>query len=140
VDIPHEMQIASSMVSKAMTIPQTAEKLMEAAKQVGYGQIPPYQHSECFTTGAFDLILSTPPRNGSAFELSQAVCAEYDSVKEDTNFLQGYIYLLNQLARASGTTELPDGMRSIIADNPTQTGEFQEWYRLKGDRSPTRNS
>lgn len=111
---------------------QIVEKLMETAKAVGYGEIPPYQHSECFTTGAFDLILVNSANKGSAFELLEAVCAKYDSVKDDGKFLGGYTYLLSQLARAADTTELPDGMRRIITDNPTLTHELQQWYRFKG--------
>lgn len=105
---------------------------MEAAKAVGYGDVPPYQHSECFTTGAFDLILVNSASKAVAFKLLQAVCAKYDSVKDDGRFLEGYVYLLSQLARAANTTELPDGMRRIITDNPTLTNELQQWYRLKG--------
>ncbi len=115
-----------------MVNPQTVEKLMETAKAIGYGKIPPYQHSECFTIGAFDLILINATDKGSAFELLQAVCNNYATVKNDDKFLEGYVYLLRQLAGATDTTQLPEGMTRIIRENPTQTNGLQEWYRLKG--------
>ena len=105
---------------------------MQAARAVGYGELPPYQHGECFTIGAFDLILISSADKGFAFDLLRAICDRYDSVKGDSKFLNGYVYLLSQVARAAATTELPEGMKKIITDNPTQTNELQEWYRLKG--------
>ncbi len=114
-----------------MVSPQTVDNLMTAAKAVGYGEIPPYESSECVTIGAFDLIVIHSANKDWVFELLQAICAKYESVKGDAKFLSGYIYMLGQLAAASDTTELPEGLRRIITENPTQTGELQDWYRLK---------
>ena len=105
---------------------------MATAKAIGYGEIPPFQHCECFTIGAFDLILINTADKAAAFTLLQVVCDNYATVKDDDKFLKGYFYLLSQLARATDTTQLPEGMTRIIRDNPTQTNELQEWYRLKG--------
>ncbi len=113
-----------------MINPDTNEKLLAAAKDVGYGRIPPYQHCECFTTGAFDLFLSDYSDKGRVFSLLQAICSKYESVKDDARLLDGYILLLAQLARGADTTEMPEGMERIIVENSTKTNELQEWYRL----------
>ena len=110
----------------------TITALMDAAKAVGYGEIPPYQHCECFTVGAFDLILINSANKERVFELLDAVCAKYNEVKEDKRYLDGFIYLLTELARSTDTTEMPSGIRQIITDNPEKTRELQDWYRLKG--------
>ena len=115
-----------------MIDPTTITTLMDAAKAVGYGKIPPYQHGECFTIGAFDLIIFHSDRKERLFELLDAVCAEYGGVKGDERYLKGFIYLLNQLAIATNTTEAPNGIGRIVTDNPGKTRELQEWYRIKG--------
>lgn len=114
-----------------MVDPQSVEKLMQAAKAIGYGEVPSVQHGEGFTIGAYDLILISSADRGAAFTLLWAICEKYDMVKDDGKFLNGYVYLLRQLVAAADTTELPEGMEKIIKDNPAQTRELQEWYRIK---------
>ena len=33
------------------------DQLLHIARRISSGDIPPYQHNECFTSGAFDLLL-----------------------------------------------------------------------------------
>ena len=107
------------------------DQLLDAAKAIGRGDIPPYQHCETYTTGAFDLLL-VHKRGGDAFDLLSAVCQRYGEVKEDQRHLKGYFYLLGQLVRQSETTELPKGMEMIITENPGLAHDLQEWYRTSG--------
>lgn len=109
----------------------TIEKLMAAAKAVGYGEIPPYEHHECFTTGAFDLIVPDGTDRGRNFRILETICRQYLSVRTDRRFLSGYLYLLMQMARATDTTEMPSGMKIILEENPSEAKELREWYRFK---------
>jgi hypothetical protein len=107
----------------------TVDELLRIGKAIGYGQIPPYQSNETFTSGAFDLIIfngSDPARN---FDLLSALCGRYDQVKVDARFRKGFFYLLNQLSYATRTTELPTGLTEILDDQPEETKELQVWYR-----------
>ena len=98
--------------------PETIEKLMAAAKAVGYGEIPPYMHDECFTIGAFDLIILDSSDRGQNFRILEEICHKYEKIRNDPKFLSGYLYLLAQLARSTGTTELPAGMKKIFDEHP----------------------
>ena len=115
---------------------EIVQKLTDAAKAVGYGTVPSYEHHECFTTGVFDLILVDTSDPARVFGLLQTVCARYDSVKHDRAFLNGYIYLVCELARLSGTTEMPIAIEGIVKDNPLLTRKLQEWYRITSSGSP----
>jgi len=115
-----------------MIDPLRVDDLMNAARAVGYKRIPQYQHSECFTTGAFDLILINRKDKGRNFELLESVCSRYEDVQDDEKFLEGFIFLLGELARSTDTSEMPRGMRKIISDNPSKTKELQQWYRTNG--------
>ncbi len=125
------MRQAYFMLAKRMNDLDTIEKLMMAAKAVGYGEIPPYEHHECFTTGAFDLIATNGTDRGRNFRILEAIVHQYRLVRADSRFLSGYLYLLMQLARATDTTEMPSGMKIILEENPTATKELWEWYRFK---------
>jgi hypothetical protein len=105
------------------------DELLKIAKAIGYGEIPPYQHNECFTSGAFDLIVFKGSNTGRNFDLLSKLCDRYDEIKADNKFLKGYFYLLDQLAYATQTTERPSGMQRILEENPEATRELQVWYR-----------
>ncbi|MDQ8183413.1 hypothetical protein [Pelagicoccus sp. SDUM812005] len=106
------------------------EELLGIAKSIGYGEIPPYQHNECFTSGAFDLVLVRKGQGFERFELLEEVCRKYEEVRKDEKHLEGYFYLLNQLAHLSDTTELPYGMKRIIDENEERSKELKKWYRI----------
>jgi hypothetical protein len=107
------------------------EALLDAAKDIGYGRVPPLQHHEEFTIGAFDLIIANTKQRSNVFSLLETLCSHYPDVKNDSKFLKGYIYLLSQFANSTNTTELPQGMREIISDNPEKTEDLQKWYRIQ---------
>ncbi len=109
----------------------TVSELLRIAKAIGYSEIPPYQSNECFTSGAFDLIVFNGSDPGQNFDLLSTLCDRYDEVKPDDKYLKGFFYLLNQLTYATQTTERPSGMRRILAENPEATSELQAWYREK---------
>lgn len=108
---------------------QIADRLLVVAKEIGYGQIPAYQSNECFTSGAFDLIVFNSGDTARNFQLLSELCSKYGQIKSDERFLKGYFYLLNQLSYATRTTEKPLGMKLILDENPDDTEELQEWYR-----------
>lgn len=112
-----------------MAVQETVTRLLAAAKDIGYGRIPPLENFEGVTIGAFDLILfsSDSSRN---FDLLEALCSRYQEVKNDNRHLDGYLYVVESLARASGTTELPEGMRDIVQENPAQASSLKQWYRI----------
>jgi len=103
--------------------------LLDIAKQIGAGTIPEHQSSEAFTVGAFDMAFSKL-RDGDAFALLSHACREYRSVKSDSALLRGYLFMITNLAQCTNTTEIPDCMNAIIGDNPLQTTELQDWYRI----------
>jgi hypothetical protein len=106
------------------------DELIKISCAISRGEIPPYQHNECYTAGAFDLLVVNA-HGAEAFDLLQAICARYDSVKSSERSLRGYFDLIAQLARQSGTTEMPQGLGAIIAQHPDLSGELQQWYRLQ---------
>lgn len=108
---------------------QRADRLLQIAKDIGYGHIPAYQNNECFTSGAFDLIVFNGDDSAQNYQLLSELCRRYDQIKSDKKFLKGYFYLLNQLSYATQTTEKPAGLRTIIEENPDETLELREWYR-----------
>ncbi len=105
------------------------DDLIEIARQISRGEIPSYQHNECYTSGAFDLLL-VDAEDAAAFDLLGRICARYGSVKEAGNGLEGYYYLLTQIARQSNTTEMPSGMRAIINEDPELSRDLRDWYRV----------
>ena len=110
----------------------TIDHLMKIAKAIDRGEIPPYQHENLYTAGAFDLIVFNSQDKGALFDILRDICAEYDSIKGNEKDIAGFIYLLECAARATGTTEMPPGMDRIIRENATKSGTLREWYRLRG--------
>lgn len=105
--------------------------LLEIAGRISRGEIPPYEHNECYTSGAFDLLL-VGARGPRAFELLTELCCRYSIVEEAGEGLEGYYHLLALIARQSDTTEMPSGMQTIISDHPELSRDLREWYRIQG--------
>lgn len=110
---------------------ETIEKLLDIAGKISRGETPEYQHNECFTAGAFDLLLVNA-HGAYAYDLLVEICAGFDSISSSTRDSKGYYLLVSQLATQTKTTEMPKGMQSIIASNPELSGELKQWYRLNG--------
>ena len=106
-----------------------ADELLLIASQIGQGIVPPVQHSECYTSGAFDLLLVNA-YGPKAFQLLTTLCERYPAVAPQQGSLAGYFQLLTQLARQSQTSELPPGLADLIARHPDLSAELREWYRL----------
>lgn len=106
------------------------DELLSVSSAISRGEVPSYQHSECVTIGAFDLLLVNA-HDADAFSLLQSVCARYDSVRTTGESLTGYFDLIYQLARQSGTTEIPDGLDTMIAQHPHLSAQLRQWYRLE---------
>lgn len=109
---------------------ETIEVLMTAARDLGYGRIPQHQVLNSYAIGAFDLISPGPDDPAGHFRMLTEICQRYDETKADEQFLSGYIYLLEQLVNAAGTTEIPPGMMRILEDNPQRTETLRSWYRI----------
>lgn len=106
----------------------TIEKLLEAAATVSRGEIPEYQHNAGFTSGAFDLLLADAC-GPYAFELLDRLCERIAALIGSGSELNGYYFLLNQLAPRTGTTEMPFGMQRIIDADPLLSRDLRIWYR-----------
>lgn len=115
----------------ANPMPEFVDELLGAALRIARGEVPEYQHNECFTSGAFDLLLVNVD-GSSAYKLLCELCERYGAVKRAGSDLKGYYLLLGQVARQSNTTEVPHGMELVVRDNPALSGELRDWYRLKG--------
>jgi hypothetical protein len=107
------------------------DDLLDVASGISRGEIPSYQHNECFTSGAFDLLLVNV-RGGEAFQLLQDACGRYEALKARGAGMDGFYLLLSLLARQSNTTEMPDGMAVVIKENPALSADLREWYRHEG--------
>lgn len=107
------------------------DELMDIANAISRGEVPPYQHNECYTAGAFDLLLINPS-GGSAYELLLDACGRFHGLQRSGADLKGYYYLLSLLARRTNTTEMPPQMPDIINEHPALSGELKEWYRYGG--------
>ena len=106
------------------------DELLAIADRIARNEIPEYQHNECFTAGAFDLLLiNVGP--AQAFELLGRLCECYETIKASSSGLAGYYELLEIVARKSGTTELPPGVPAIIAEHPALSGNLAIWYRVR---------
>ena len=107
------------------------DELLDISDRISRGEVPEYQHNECFTSGAFDLLL-VHVHGAEAFALLSELCKRYRQVIANGNGLKGYCSLLSCLAANSQTTELPIGMGEIIAENPALSDELRKWYRVSG--------
>jgi hypothetical protein len=105
------------------------DKLLEVARLVGTGNIPAYQHNECFTSGAFDSLVLNK-LGSEAFDLLSALCERFPSERANGHDLRGFYQLLSQLACQTQTTELPKGMEEIMAVCPQLAGDLRHWYRV----------
>jgi len=110
---------------------ETVDQLMDIAEAIVRGEVPEYKLNETFTAGAFDLLIINK-RGAEAFNLLQHVCQRYRKLKATGHSLEGYFYLLTELARRSDTTEMPAGLANIIHENPDLGRDLKEWYRELG--------
>jgi hypothetical protein len=112
-------------------MPDRVDELLRIAAAISRGEVPPIESNECFTAGAFDLLL-VKARGDEAFELLQTVCDRYGSMVASGQSLSGYFMLIAQLARQTDTTEMPQGLEAIMAGHPEQADEIAAWYRRTG--------
>jgi hypothetical protein len=110
---------------------ETTEKLLDIAGKISRGEIPEYQHNECFAAGAFDLLLVNA-HGADAYDLLVEICAGFDSLVSSARDLKGYYLLVSRLATQTKTTEMPMGMQRIVTSNPELSGELKQWYRING--------
>lgn len=106
------------------------EQMLNVAASISRGEIPPYQYNECFTSGAFDLLLVNVV-DSEAFDLLREACGRYEELKSSGLELRGYYLLLSQLAYQSNTTEVPAGMADVIKENPELSTDLRKWYRYE---------
>ena len=85
---------------------ELVDQLLDIARRISLGEIPPYQHNELYTAGAFDLLI-VHARGDAAFKLIAEICARFPSERHKGGDLSGYYQLLTQLARQSDTTQMP---------------------------------
>ncbi|MFK2903332.1 hypothetical protein ISP17_05110 [Dyella ginsengisoli] len=107
------------------------DELLHIANAISRGEIPAYQHNECYTSGAFDLLL-VEANGGEAFEMLETLCRRFESVKASGNGMKGYYELVTLLARQSNTTEVPSGMHAVISEQPELSSGLRSWYRDAG--------
>lgn len=109
---------------------QSIDELMDVAATISRGETSAYQHNEGFTSGAFDQLLANVggPR---AFELLNTLCERIAALIGRGADLKGYYFLLSQLALLTNTTQMPQGMQSIIDADPLLSHELRMWYRCE---------
>ena len=107
------------------------DELIEIAQRISRGEVPEYEYNECYTSGAYDLLLISA-HGPEAYELLVSLCNRFPEVEADGGNLSGYFFLLSQVARQSGTTEMPENMGSIIDRHPELSGDLKQWYRYQG--------
>ena len=114
-----------------MSLPpqEQIDALIRIASDIGRGVVPEYQECKSYTVGAFDLLL-VHPKGADAFELLTEVCRRFPEVNRDGDSLKGYFFLLGELAKRSGTTEMPQGLDQILADHPDKAADIRAHYRL----------
>lgn len=105
------------------------EKLLKTAEDLGNGEIPELQYNEYYTSGAFDILLSGT-RGAEAFQILKKLCERYEHIKNDSSFLRGYLILLDSIVPLTETTELPEGMRTILIENANAASDLIKWYRF----------
>lgn len=105
------------------------DQLLDISRRIAHGEIPLYQHNECFTSGAFDLLLAHA-KGAEAFDLLSELCARFPVERNAGGDLRGYYSLLSQLARQTGTTEMPKGMAEVLAASPELLNDLKAWYRV----------
>jgi hypothetical protein len=104
------------------------DQLLTISRRIASGEIPAHQHNECFTAGAFDLLV-VHVQGAEAFQLLTDLCARFPAERAAGGDLRGYYNLLAQVARQTATTEMPQGMPQVISASPELSSELREWYR-----------
>src|SRR3546814_5655987 len=94
-----------------------ADELLLIASQIGQGMFPPFQHNECYTSGAFDLLLVNA-YGPKAFQLLTTLSERYPAVSAQPGSLAGYFQLLTPLERQNQPTELPTGLADLLVRPP----------------------
>lgn len=112
------------------TYPQL-QRLLEVANSISAGVVPPYEHNECFTTGAYDLLLVNA-QPWETFEMLKELCSRFEEMESSGVKLDGYYFLLSQLVQKSQTTELPNEMPRIIQAHKELSLDLVAWYRIHG--------
>ena len=107
------------------------DELLKIANEISSGRVPEFQHNETFTAGAFDLLL-LKVKGMEAFALLNQLCLRYETLKANDNNLKGYYYLVTEVARQTGTTEMPENMLKIIKDHAELSNDLRQWYRYVG--------
>jgi hypothetical protein len=106
------------------------DELLHITNDIGRGVVPLFEHNECYTSGAFDLLL-VHAKGPEAFGLLGKLCDRYSDVEPTEQSLWAYFNLLAQLARQSNTTEMPNNLRQVMERHPALAGELRTWYRLE---------
>lgn len=106
------------------------DELMEVAAAVSRGEILKYEHNACFTSGAFDLLLADV-RGQVYFELLSSLCGRILTLSGSDSELEGYYLLLNEVVPRTDTTQMPQGMQSIIDAHPLLSHDLRVWYRCE---------
>ena len=106
------------------------DELLHITNEIGRGAIPLVQYNECYTSGAFDMLLAHV-QGAEAFDLLGKVCGRYSDVGLSRQSLLAYFNLLTQLAQRSNTTEVPASLISVLGRHPELAGELRTWYRLE---------
>ena len=106
----------------------SVDQLLDMARRVANGEVPPHQDNECFTSGAFDLLL-VHAQGAEAFDLLTELCARLPVERKTGGDLRGYYWLLSQVARQTQTTEMPKGMAEALAASPDLSSDLRAWYR-----------
>jgi len=107
------------------------DELLQIANAISQGEIPSYQHNECFTAGAFDLLLVNASGR-DAFAMLESLCQRFDSLNTSGSSMKGYYDLVTLLARQANTTEMPSGMHVVISEHPELSSSLLSWYRRAG--------
>jgi len=110
--------------------PELIEELLAIAEAISRGEIPEYQHNECFTAGAFDSLLLNL-RGPEAYQLLNQLCERFVAVRIKGESMAGYYWLLSEVVRQTNTTEIPAGMHAIVSANPELSRQLKAWYRLE---------
>lgn len=110
-----------------MRIESALDELLEIALKVGKGEVTRDTSYEAFDHAFCNF------RDADAFNLLSRACQEYDRIRSDEKHLGGFLFLLKDLVYSANTTEMPDGMRRIISENPEEMRQIRKWYRLDLD-------
>ena len=105
------------------------KELLEISNRIARGEIPVFEHNELYTAGGYDLLI-IHAHDAEAFSLLTEACGRYREMLATGADLKGYFVLLSSLAINSRTTQLPMGMKEIIAEHPQLSCDLQDWYRV----------